>query len=134
MCSVVRFSKVGTKLFYWTKHGHNQDFYVSKISKNVLLRKLRKMHYFSIFFKKVNKPCVKTLRLWTKNANCWEIFEKNLKIFDENSKEKLKYYFIFILENLLLKIEPSEITPFSTTFFRFRGGISPISALATPLG
>ena len=39
-------------------------------------------------------------------------FEKILKIFDENSIEKLNFYFIFILKNLLLKIERSETTPF----------------------
>ena len=52
-------------------------------------------------------------------------FEKTLEIFDGNSIEKLN--FIFILENLLLTIEPSEITPFSTTIFRFRGGNFPLS-------
>ena len=36
----------------------------SKISKNCL-RKIAKMHYFSIFFKKVNKPCVTFSRDWT---------------------------------------------------------------------
>ena len=34
------------------------------------------------------------MRVWTKNANS-EIFEKILKIFDENSIEKLNFYFIF---------------------------------------
>ena len=59
-------------------------------------------------------------------------FEKILKIFDENSIEKLNFYFILFLffilffENLLLKIEPSEITPvFYNNFFGFGGGISP---------
>ena len=52
-------------------------------------------------------------------------FEKILKIFDENSIEKLNFYFIFILENLLLKIEPSEITP----FFGFGGGGFPFTTL-----
>ena len=41
-------------------------------SKN-FLRKLQKMNYFSIFFKKFNKPCVNFSRVWTKNTNCWEI-------------------------------------------------------------
>ena len=60
-------------------------------------------------------------------------FEKILKFFDENSMEKLNFYFIFILENLLLKIEPSEITPFFyNDFFLFRGDFHP-SPLATPL-
>ena len=60
--------------------------------------------------------------------------EKILKIFNENSIENLNFYFIFIFilffilffENLLLKIEPSEITPvFYNSFFRFRGGDFP---------
>ena len=38
------------------------------------------MHYFSIFFKKINKQCINFSRVWTKNTNCWEI----LKIFDKN--------------------------------------------------
>ena len=59
-------------------------------------------------------------------------FEKFLKVFDENSIEKLIFIFYF-LENLLLKIEPSEITPFFyNNFFAF-GGISPLFPLAMPL-
>ena len=51
----------------------------------------------------------------------------NFENFDENSIEKLTFYLIFILENFLLKIEPSEITPFFyNNFFRF-GGIFPLS-------
>ena len=60
-------------------------------------------------------------------------FEKILKFFDENSIEKLHFYsflFLFFIsfENLLLKIELSEITPFFyNNFFGFRGGgISPL--------
>ena len=47
-------------------------------------------------------------------------FEKIMKFFDENSIEKLNFY--FTLGNLLLKIEPSEMTPFFyNNFFGFRG-------------
>ena len=42
-----------------------------------------------------------------------------MKIFDENSIEKLNFY--LFLEKLLLKIEPSEITSFSTTVFSISG-------------
>ena len=57
-------------------------------------------------------------------------FEKILKFFDENSIENLNLYFIFILENVLLKIELSEITPFFyNIFFGFRGEFPPF-----PLG
>ena len=50
-------------------------------------------------------------------------FEKILKFFDENSLEKLNFLFLFFFENLLLKIELSEITPFFyNNFFGFVGG------------
>ena len=61
-------------------------------------------------------------------------FENILKFFDENSIEKFNFYFIFIFENLWLKIEPSEITPFLQQFFRFpEGGFPPPLTLASPL-
>ena len=41
------------------------------------LRKLLKMHYFSIVFKKLNKPCVDFLRIW----KVWEILRKFSNIF-----------------------------------------------------
>ena len=48
-------------------------------------------------------------------------FEKFLKIFDENSMEKLNFSIFW--ENLLLKIETSEITSlFYNNSFRFGGG------------
>ena len=90
---------------------------IAEIFEKIFLRKLRKMHYFSIFFKQFNKPCVNFSHVWTKNANAREI----LKIFDENSIEKVNYLFIF-LENLLLKIEPSEITQFFYNNFVGFGG------------
>ena len=63
--------------------------------------------------------------------HCLGNFEKILKNFDENSIENLKFYFIFILEKLLLKIEPFQITPFFYTFSGF-GGISPLSPWLRP--
>ena len=54
-------------------------------------------------------------------------FEKILKFFDENSISFLFLFFIFF-ENLLRKIELSEITPFFyNNFFGLGGGISPLS-------
>ena len=55
-------------------------------------------------------------------------FEKILKLFDEISIEKLFFLFFYFyyfnfFENLLLKIELSEITPFfNKNFFGFGGG------------
>ena len=70
------------------------------------------------------------MRVWTINANPLEI----LKILDENSIEKLNFFiFIIFFENLLVKIEPSEITPFFyNNFFGCRMDFSPFP-LATPL-
>ena len=56
----------------------------------------------------------------------------NFEIFYENSIEK--FNFIFIFENLLLKIEPSEITPlFYNNFFGFGGGGFPPFPPGSPL-
>ena len=49
------------------------------------------MHYFSLVFKKFSKLCVTFLRVWTKKTIDWEICEKILKIFVENSIEKLNF-------------------------------------------
>ena len=78
-----------------------------------------KMHYFSLFYTKLYKPRVTFSRVWTKNTNCWEIFEKFLKFFDENSIEKLT--FTLFLENML--IGHLETTSFFYNFPHFgRGG------------
>ena len=90
------------------------------------------MHYFSIVFTNFKKPCVNFVCSFGRNRKLLGNFEKILKIFDENSMEKLNF-FIFIFENLLLKIEPLEITPFYyNNFFGFGGGIFPLSPW--PLG
>ena len=49
-------------------------------------------------------------------------FEKILKFIDENSIEKLNFLFFIFFENLLLKIELSEITPFFYNIFFGFGG------------
>ena len=45
----------------------------SKICRKSFLRKLPKMHYFSIFFEYNQQPCVNFARVWTKNTNCFPI-------------------------------------------------------------
>ena len=50
-----------------------------KFSKNSLRKQLL-MHYFSIFFKRFNKPRVNSSRVWTKNTNCREIL-RNFRKF-----------------------------------------------------
>ena len=89
---------------------------------------MQKLLYFRLFCKEITKPCVKFSRVWTKNTIYWANCEK---ILDETSIEKLNLY--LFLENLLLKIETSEITSFFyNNFSRFGGGVSPLP-LAMPL-
>ena len=109
------------------KHNFSESF--EKIFEN-FIRIFLKMHYFSIFFQKVNKPCVNFLRVWTKNANCWETFEKFLKNFDENSIENLNFFhfiYNFIFRKFVTKNRAlGNNTSFLRQFFRFRGGgVSP---------
>ena len=81
------------------------------------------MHYFSIFSQNLTNHTLNFCAFGRKTQIVGK-FEKILKIFDENAIEKLNFYFIiiFILENLLLKIEPSEITPFFYSNFSVSGG------------
>ena len=66
-------------------------------------------------------------------------FEEILKIFDENSIEKLNFfifyfYLLYVGNFFLLKIDPWEITPFFyNNFFGFGGGRFSPFPLATPL-
>ena len=60
---------------------------------------MRQCDYFHFLFKKVNKPRRSFFVIWMKN-NVFQDFEKNLKIFEENSIEKLNLLFF---QNLLVK-------------------------------
>ena len=78
-----------------------------------IFKKLLKMHYFCINFTIFSKPCVNFSRVWTKT----QIVVKFWKFY-----RKIDFLFYF-LENFLIKIEPSEITPFFyNNFFSFGGG------------
>ena len=87
--------------------------------------KLQKMHYFSLFFNKFQNNAFNFCVFGRKTQFGWEIFEKLLKKF----LMKIQYkngIFIYFREKLLLKIEPSEITPFFyNNFFRLGGGWTP---------
>ena len=87
---------------------------------------------FSILFKQFKKPWV-TFRAFEWKAQILDKLSENSENFDENSLDKLNFYFIFIFENSLLKLELLLITPFSTTIFRFRGGGPLPNPLAKPL-
>ena len=51
---------------------------------NVFLKKIAKLHYFSIFFKGINKACVRFLRVWTKTQSVGKFWEKFQKFSWEN--------------------------------------------------
>ena len=96
----------------------------SNVFKN-FIEKLAKMHRFCIFFDIFSKACVEFFACLCEKRKFLRNFENILKFFDENSIEKLNFYFIFILffENLLLKIKLSEIRPFFyNNFFGLGGG------------
>ena len=71
------------------------------------LWKLLKKHYFSIFFKKVNKPCVNFSRVWTKNAYFLEILRKFPKDFVRKLR-KINYFSLFFkkLKNKCFHFSP----------------------------
>ena len=82
------------------------------------------MHYFSIFFKKFNKPCVNFSRVWAKNTNFGN-FEKFSKIFDKNSIGKFSE-FLTIFGKVVAKNRAFGNTIiFLLQFFPFRGGDVP---------
>ena len=120
----------------WTKNtkcwGILRKF--SKMFKKFLQKFVKKL-YFSIFFKRFNKPMRSFFAVWTKDTNCWEILRKIWKFL---MKIQLKnWILLWFLENLLLKIEPSDITPFfSKDYFGFGGGeySHPLPPLKPPVG
>ena len=65
----------------------------SKIVKK-FLQKIQKIHYFSIFFEKFNKPCVTFSRVLMKSRNCWEILRKLWKILKKFNR-KIKFLTMF---------------------------------------
>ena len=82
---------------------------------------MQKLLYFRLFCKEITKPCVKFSRVWTKNTICWVNFEKILKLFDENSIEKLNFYLLlgkFVAKNRNF----GNNIIFLQHFFRFGGG------------
>ena len=56
-----------------------------------LLKKITKIHYFSIFLKEFNKACVISFARLDEKLNVVGNFEKNLKVFAKNSIEKFNF-------------------------------------------
>ena len=104
-----------------------------KFSKNSW-RNLQKLLYFCLFCKEITKPFAKFSRVWTKNAIVWGKFEKILKIFDENSMEKLNFY-LFLGKFVAKNRNFGNNIIFLQHFFRFWGVNPPPnpSAYATDL-
>ena len=95
---------------------------------------MQKLLYFRLFCKEITKPCVKFSRGWTKNTICWGNFEKILKLFDENSIEKLNLYLFFVKYVAKNRNFGNNII-FLQQFFPVRGGVQTTKPppLRTPL-
>ena len=70
--------------------------------------------------------------VWTKNPNCWEILRKFWHFWWKFYR-KIEFIIFYFFENLLLKLELSEITQFFYNIFFCFGGGFPFP-LPTPLG
>ena len=92
-------------------------------------KKIGKIHYFSIFFKAFNKPCLNFSRVWRKTTMFWVILRNVWKCL---IILKRKIDFWWFLERSLLKMEHSEITSHFYNKLSMFAGMSPLP-LATPL-
>ena len=84
------------------------------------------MNYFSIFLNNLTNHALIFLRVWTKNANCWEILRKFWKFY--RKMEFLIIFGKFVTKNRAL----GNNTIFYNHFPGSGGGVPP-SPLATPL-
>ena len=64
----------------------------SKILKR-FLKKIAKIHYFSMFSRQFNKPCADFSRVWTKNNKLLGNFEKIFEFFSKMRKYVILAYF-----------------------------------------
>ena len=127
-------------------HGRSQDFFrgadtfrkfsekfIKKIAKNALfqhmkfwehfrkfstnfLRKLRKMYYFRIFSKNLTNHAL-IFRVWTKNANCWEILTQFWNFWWKfYRKIEFLFYFYFYFGKFVTKNRARGNNTIFTTF------------------
>ena len=96
---------------------------------------MQKLLYFPLFCKEITKPCVKFSRVWTKNTIGWVNIEKILKVFDENSIEKLNFS-LFLGKVVATNRAFENTIIFLQQFFRFRRDLTPHPnpSLRTPVG
>ena len=95
-----------------------------------------KIHYFSLFFKSFYKPSLNFYAFGRKTQIVWKFWE-HFEIFWWKLYRKIEFFifyfdFFMFFENLLLKIEPSEITPFFYNIFSVSWGVSPLSPRLHP--
>ena len=93
------------KAIYWKFWENFRKFW--KFS----FRKLLQMHYFSIFFKKFNKPFVNFLRIWTKKTISWK--------FWENFRNFWKIFFIKFLIMDYFPYFSNQLTNYVLILFAF---------------
>ena len=91
------------------------------------------MIYFRIFFEKIKNSVLKFPHIWTKHTICRGNFDKTLKIFDENSIEKLNFYQV-LGRVVAKKWALGNNISFLQQFFPVRGGgLKPLSPMRRPL-
>ena len=87
-----------------------------------IINTFEKCIVLAYFSENLRKPQVNFLHVWTNNTNCCENLRK-LWNFWWKFYRKIEFFIVIFFENLLLKIEPLEITPvFYNNFFGFGGG------------
>ena len=101
-----------------------------------MLRKLLKWIILAYFAKHLTQHALIVCAFGRKTKTIGK-FSENLKIFDENAIETLNFFFFlfifYFFKNLLLKIEPSKITPFLyNNSFRFGAAEFPPSPGLSP--
>ena len=117
-------------------HGRSQDFFrgggtffenFQKISEE----NCEKFIILAYFFKKFNKPCVKFLRVWTKDTTYWKFWE-NFESFWWEFYRKIVFLFYFYFGKFVTKNRAfGNNTIYLQQFFRFRGDF-PISSGLRP--
>ena len=116
-------------------HARSQDFFgrvgaLFELKK--VLKKTAKMHYLNIFFKKFNKPCFTSSRVWRQNTLCWEFWE-NFENFRWKFYGKFEFLFYFPFRKFVSKNRTfGSNTFFYTIFFGFGAGGFPLPPWLRP--
>ena len=99
---------------------------------NFFLRKLQKCIIVAYFSNNLAHRALIFRSFGRKSQIVWKFWEKIWKLLMKMLLENRIFIFLLMLENLLLKIGPSEITQFYK-INSVSGGVFPLPSLASPL-